>query len=279
MKKEELFDVIGNIDEQYIKEAKQTKIRKNGMKLSILAACLCLFVGVIIFVESNFADATTSQPPVDGYVKSEVENTQNGTDIVENSVDPQIPEIVLSEKTTAEVNIGCENIPSYEADLRWLTEEEMFGNEEMYVFRGKVSGLTNITVDFDGMKEYLCIATVVIDKIYQGDLVEGEQIQIVLPCAIDQGKWYVTDTSIIAQIKTGMEAIFMPWLYTDDSYMEMNGKVLMMKDLASCGIADGMRWIFMETDQGLVYEENCYKGANGAETLDDIEKYVMEMLE
>ena len=55
-----------------------------------------------------------------------------------------------------------------------------------------------------------------------------------------------------------------------DSYIEMNGAVLMTKDLAECGLADGMRWAFLDTEQGLVFLRSAYPGAENATNLDDI---------
>lgn len=49
MKKEELFEVLGDIDEAHIKAARvvATRIRKPiWIKWTVLAACLCLAVGL-----------------------------------------------------------------------------------------------------------------------------------------------------------------------------------------------------------------------------------------
>ena len=70
----------------------------------------------------------------------------------------------------------------------------------------------------------------------------------------------------------------MPWVYDEDSYMEQNGAVLMQQDIAECGLADGMRWAFLSTERGLVYDKNAYPGAKDAADLDDIEEYVTKML-
>ena len=123
-----------------------------------------------------------------------------------------------------------------------------------------------------------CIATIVIDEVYQGDLEPGEQITMLIPCPIDEYNIWVEDTSVISQLESGMEGIFMPWIYDKDSYIEMNGAVLMLRDLAVCGLADGMRWAFLNTDHGLVYERWAYPGTGNATNLDDIEAYVIEML-
>ena len=88
----------------------------------------------------------------------------------------------------------------------------------------------------------------------------------------------IEDTGIAAQIESGMEGIFMPRAYREDAYWEQNGATLMLRDLAPCGLWDGMRWLFLETERGLTYAQSAYPGADGCATLDDIEEYVVKML-
>lgn len=254
MRGNEFLDKMELIDPAYVEAADTNSKRKKSvwLKWGAMAACLCLIVGAITMI------------PRFG----------------ENQIEPQPGEIVLSNKTTAKVSYGYDKgtSTSIKGDLPYLTEEEMFDHENMYVFRGTVSGLTNVTIDFNGEKEVRCIATIVIEKVYQGNITVGDQITMLIPCAIDPIGSVVEDTEVIAQLECGMEGIFMPWVYDENSHTEINGAVLMKQDLASCGLADGMRWVFLSTDQGLLFERNAYPGAKDATNLDDIEAYVTEML-
>ena len=135
-----------------------------------------------------------------------------------------------------------------------------------------------MTIDFNGSKEVRCVASIEIEKVYNGDIIRGKEIRVLLPCPISEGPVTTEDTSIISQIKCGMEGIFMPWVYGKDSYWEENGAVLFVTDLAPCGFGDGMRWAFLDTEHGLVFERNSYPGASNARTLDEIEKYVIGKL-
>ena len=196
-----------------------------------------------------------------------------------NLADLQPGEIATSEKTTAKVSNGYDGgATSNKGSLEYLTEEEMFARENMYVFRGRVSGLKNVTIDFNGEQEGRCIATVLIEKVYKGERTAGDHINMLIPCAIDFLGSTAEDTGVISQLKSGMDGIFMPWVYDENSRIEMNGAVLMYSDLASCGLADGMRWAFLSTDKGVVFERNAYSGAKNVINLDDVEKYVIEML-
>ena len=254
MRGTELLDKMELIDPAYVEaaEGKPRKRKNVWIRWGAMAACLCLVVGTVAMI----------------------------THISRNQNDPQLGEIVLSDKTTAKVSYGynSEFAMSTKGDLVYLTEEEMFSHENKYVFRGKVSGLTNVTIDFNGKKDFRCIATIVIEEVYQGNISAGEQITMLIPCAIGLKGIDVSDTGVIEQLKNGMEGIFMPWIYDDTSYIEWNGAVLMKQDLAVCGLADGIRWVFLSSDQGLIFERNAYPGAKNATNLDDIEEYVIEML-
>ena len=197
-----------------------------------------------------------------------------------NHIDPNPGETILFDKTTAKISYGYDGNegPLSKESLVFLTEEEMFAYKDMYIFRGKVIELTNVTIDFNGAKEYRCIATVVMDEVYQGELAVGDQISMLIPCAVDLTGSGMEDTGVIAQLEIGMEGIFMPWIYDENSYMERNGAVLIMQDLAPCGLADGTRWAFLQTEWRLVFFRSAYPGAKGATNLDEIEEYVMDML-
>lgn len=250
MKEEKLLNAMGKISDELVEDSaiskKQKAHAKAWVKWTAMAACLCLIIGAAAVI----------------------------------SHDPQVSDFVLSERTTAKVSLGYHNEAAVagKADLQYLTEEDMFSQEDMYIFRGRVSSIKNITIDFHGEKEFRCIAAVVIEEVYQGNLQSDSQISILLPCPIDLSGIAVEETDVITQLDSGMEGIFMPRVYREDSFMEMNGAVLMMRDLAPCGLSDGMRWVFLDTDRGLVFERTSYPEAAEAETLDDIADYVKDML-
>lgn len=252
MRGNEFLDKMELIDPAYIEAADALpKKEKNAwIKWVAAAACLCLIVGAATMLYRLNEHPTAPTP---------------------------VP-LVLSDKTTAKVSYGYDGTStSDKALLAGYTEEEMFALENMYIFRGRVSGLCNITIDFQYAKTAKCIATVIIDQVYKGDLVVGEEIKMLLPCPIGVDA-KMEDTGIIKHIEVGTEGIFMPTVYDENSFAEMFGLVVMKRDLASCGIADGMRWVFLDTDKGLLFLHSAYPGAKDATDLDDIEEYVREML-
>jgi len=251
MNSKDLYNAFQDIDDDILERSDSFSRKKTlWIIFAAAAACLLLVIGAIALLPH----------------------------IKQQSLDPQSGGFVLSPQTTATVSYDYDNItPASKERLEYFTEEEMFALENLYIFRGEVKKLTNITIDFKGEKERRCIAEIAITEVYKGDIADGEQIKMLLPCQINVDP-HMEDTGIIRQIETGMEGIFMPIVYNKDSYMEMNGAVLMFRDLADCGLGDGIRWAFLSTDHGIVFAREAYKGAQYANNLDDIEEYVIEML-
>lgn len=253
MRGSEFLEKMELIDSVYVEEAgEQPELRKTiWIKCCVVAACICLIMGSCV----------------------------GAWYLLKGRKAPPIGDFILSDKTTAKVSLGVDGsaLSDSKCLLTFLTEEEMFSKEGIYVFRGTVADLTNVTVDFNGKKEAFCISTIKISRVYKGEITAGEEIKMLLPCAIGiEGK--VEDTGFISQIENGMEGIFMPWVYDENAYMGMLGAVLMLQDLADCGLADGMRWVFLSTERGAVFFREAYPGARYAITLDDVEAYVVDML-
>ena len=250
MNSKDLYNAFQDIDDDILERSDAFSRNKTLRITFVAAACLLLVISAIAL----FPHVKLQNP------------------------DPQSGGIALSPLSTATVSYDYSNTASESKEsLVYYTEEEMFALENLYIFRGEVTKLTNIVIDFNGKEERRCIAEIAITKVYKGEISVGEQITMLLPCQVSVDP-HMEDTGIIRQIKTGMEGIFMPIAYGDDSYMEMNGAVLMYRDLADCGLGDGIRWVFLSNDHGIVFARHAYKGAQYANSLDAIEKYVIEML-
>ena len=71
----------------------------------------------------------------------------------------------------------------------------------------------------------------------------------------------------------------MPMIYDENSVLEENGATLFLKDIADYGFYDGVRFAFLETDHGLVFDRSTYQSIAQAQNLDEIEDYILKMLE
>ncbi len=155
------------------------------------------------------------------------------------------------------------------------TEEEMFAMD-LYIFRGRITALENYTIDYNGTKDIRCVATIAVETVYQGDI--GDSIRMLLPCPLIDGV-YTSISGLIDHFEVGMEGIFMPRRYTKNSYREENGAKFMLSELADCGLDDGIRWIFLQSGDKLLYSQTAYPSAASAKTLEDIEKYIQKMMD
>ncbi len=239
-----ISDALGYVDARYIEEAAELKISKSRKiitKYGAIAACLCIIAALAV----PFAADRLSFYYGD----------------------------------RARIIYGDEGIPDVQSKdlLRYLTEDELFEDERLYAFRGRVEKLENLTLDFGISKVYRCVATIKIEKVIKGDIEEGSKIKMLIPCPIGVDIW-VEDTRFISLIREDMEGIFMPRAYDEDSRMEMDGKSVYFKEIASCGLGDGERWAFLDIDGRIVFSAS-YVGAAGAGSLDEIEEYVIKMLE
>jgi len=244
-----LLSALNGVNDAYIAEAApREKPRHRIPYTAVVAACLMLIltaVGLVRFLTKDDTDIflpTLSERSQGVYVR------HNATP-----------------KSTAVE--GC---------LVWLSLEEIFAPETM-IFRGTVLDIQNYDLSFNGEVVTRAIATVAVSKVLQGDVRVGKEIRILLPCPIT-GDIRISATEVTAQMRVDMEGIFMPKAYGADAYWEQNGAVLYLQDLAPCGLWDGMRWVFLDTSCGLVFDKSVYESVANAESLDEIEEYIQKQL-
>ena len=254
MTKQEAFRLIGEIDGRYVEAAQDCAPRKrinrkrNMRMLAAAAACLVLAAG--IFAGAMRYHEAARQIPL---VASSAGVTARYTD---KAFDP--------------VSAGGEN------SLVWLSEDEIFTHWNTAIFRGTVTDVRNVEIDFAGRKMYRAIAWVRVCTVVRGPYAEGEEVKILLPGAAASGS-RAEDCGVIESIRVGIEGIFMPIVYDDENnFLEMNGVTLDKRDLAPCGLADGERWAFFETPHRLIYAESAFPSLAGAKTLDEVEAFLRE---
>ena len=159
-----------------------------------------------------------------------------------------------------------------------LTEDELFNKYNTDIFMGKIEDIKNIKIDFNGSKEYSAIANIRIEKIYRGHGTVGDVVSVLIPCPINTNV-YVTDTEIVSSMRIGMTGIFMPMKYDETSYREENGAKIYLMDIAGYGFLDGERFAFLNSDNGLIFNKQSYESIASATTLEEIESYIMNMIE
>ena len=241
-------EAMGELDVSYIEEAirfrKSVGVRAR-VRLAVCAACLALVIGAGVFAL--------------GRGQSEIPLSGDSVGVSARYTDKVPP-----------VESSCA--------LIYLTEEELFTYFDTAVFRGTVREIRNIELDFNGDSAYRAIADIEVERVYRGPCEAGETVSVMLPCPIEQGLW-VEDTDTVSAMREGMSGIFMPVVYdSENSRWEQNGAVLIKKDLVDYGFADGVRYAFLETESGLMFDRGAYESIADAQTIDEIEEYILDMI-
>lgn len=164
-------------------------------------------------------------------------------------------------------------------DLVYFTEEELIQREGLEIVKGTITEIKNIEVIIEGNKEYYALASISVEKVYQGQSQIGDVIVMKLPCPIDTGVW-VEDTGIASAMRVGMKGIFMPFTYDEEnSFYRRGDTTLYWKDIVDYGLLDGERYAFLETPTGIIYADFAYPSLEGATSLEEIESFIVKMLE
>ena len=247
MNPKKFSEAMSKIDSKYIDEAiryKKSGKKHNYIRWAASAACLALIIAVTASIAAR---------------------TQNQIKLSDNS---------------SNVTVCYTSSPIYmqsSSSLIFLTEEELFTHFNTAIFKGRIRNLNNIELNFNGDKNYRAIAEIEVETVYRGSCDIGDKVSVLLPCPIMEDYW-VEDTDTVSVMQAGMTGIFMPIVYDDTSVREQNGARLALKDIADYGFADGVRYAFLETQNGLVFSRSSYESISDATTLDEIENYILNMI-
>lgn len=247
MNPKKFSEAMSKIDSKYIDEAiryKKSGKKHNYIRWAASAACLALIIAVTASIAAR---------------------TQNQIKLSDNS---------------SNVTVCYTSSPIYmqsSSSLIFLTEEELFTHFNTAIFKGRIRNLNNIELNFNGDKNYRAIAEIEVETVYRGSCNAGDIVSVLLPSPVMNGFW-AEDTDTVSSMQAGMTGIFMPIVYDDTSVREQNGARLALKDIADYGFADGVRYAFLETQDGLVFSRSSYESISDATTLDEIETYILNMI-
>ncbi len=242
-----LLERIGNIDEKYIEMANKASVKKRNWYIPTIAAACVAILLCLFFVTRNY----------------------NVTDEIKTN------EIILEKSKGIKVSFTDEtiNIETH-ADLIELTEEQIFNDFNNVIIRGTVQEIHNIAINNGSDIEYNALLKISVSSVIRGDCEEGMEIDILIPCPINEDIW-VEDTGVISQAKVGVEGIFMPIIYDESSYSDYgDGHILYMIDIAKYGLADGERFVFLDVGEKLAFANYAFPKLSQQMSLDDIEEYI-----
>ena len=132
-----------------------------------------------------------------------------------------------------------------------------------------------------GMGRYFTVATVEVEDSIRSELEMGDTCRIYLPFA--KGGGLTTTTSIIGdleKLEIGSRAIFMPRKATEEAGEGSGDVWLSYLDFSDYYFGEGMRFLFLETENGTSYATDVYEVEGGNEaSLEKIAAYLRGVLE
>lgn len=163
--------------------------------------------------------------------------------------------------------------------LTWLSAEEILaqGND---IFMGTVTEL-EVYHTTGKINKYFTVVTVEVTDSIRGTMQDGQECRIYLPLAEVNGT--ISTNSLMGdleKLKVGSTAIFMPKTATSDTGLgkQDEGEWLCYADFADYYFSEGKRYLFLETEDGISYEEDVYEIPGENITLEDAAEYIRDML-
>ncbi|MBR2077758.1 MAG: hypothetical protein IJ878_10430 [Exiguobacterium sp.] len=242
MKSEQILRLLGEVDDRYIEESMMIE-RKPYQRLKWGAGLLIAVAAGFMLFTSNVWN----------------ERIPLSTDSTANSV-----HIVDQSKVTSDIS---------EENMMDMTEDELFSKWNPVMVRGTVTNIRHIEIDFNGETEYQSLITIHVSNVYRGDVQIGRDLIVRADAIGETGQ--AEHVSVISHVKQGMEGIFMPIPYDDEFVWEQNDATLRLKDIADYGFPDGERYLFLDTPNGLLFEQDAYPSLQGVDSLDEVENWMM----
>lgn len=311
MTKEELFQAVGHVREDQITEAEvMHRQSRPWRRYGAMAACLALVLGGAFTLEraqrwarleESFQTAVDSESAPDAGGGEDEDhwgalvmpfNPVAGAGLdgesywdgdgkrpgFHYSVNVEIGELdggvrddaaMGAEKNRTEVDSA--------ACLAWLSPEEIFARDTV-IFRGIVRELRYYEVDevrlSGGRTQYTAAAVEVTDPI-RGKLTAGEVCTVLYMGGPDMA---ASISGPLERLEVDSEAIFMPEAANGETGVRNGASYFCYADLAELYLSEGLRFVFLDTGDGLDFERDVYGEIANAETLDEIADYIRGMI-
>ncbi len=274
MTEQELFLALGQVREDLVLEAERPQRAKprQWRRAAAIAAALALVVGgslmALRFTDHQIpiGDYVTGQPLPDGGADTV---GIDGTDY--STLDGPAQPIY----STGDVTIGemsdANAFPQSEPCLVWMEPEEIFSEADA-VLRGIVRSVQYYAVNVGGDDFYYYRFAVEITDCLRGDLAPGDIYNVLSHSGS-------SISGISDSLDVGSEAVFLAGFADENAYLEYNDSRFCYADLAELTLADGIRMLFVQGPEGVLYDSNTYKipAAGDAVRLDDVWAYCAEM--
>lgn len=285
MTSEELFRAVGEVREDQIAEAENMSGRRRPWRrYGALAACLALVLaGAFALerlgdarrwaeVEENFQTAVEVHPESAPDADAGLDGAEYGTESGKRPASHYSVNVEIGElgEDIAEDRVGGAGAASC---LVWLSPEEIFARDTA-IFRGTVRGLRYYAVECGGFETEYTAASVEVTDVIRGDVLPGD-----IRTVVYMGGPHMS-TSIsgpLEKLADGSDAVFMPVAATAETGRQEGDSWLCYADLGDFYLSEGLRFVFLDTGEGLEFERGVYEEIGPAETLEEVTDYLRRM--
>lgn len=160
--------------------------------------------------------------------------------------------------------------------VAWLSPEEIFA-QDTAIFRGTVRELQYFVTEpgYGNMETYYTRAIVEVTDSIRGNVTAGEAYSLLWLGA--KGYMSTSISGPLEDLDVGSEAIFMPIRADRDTGWKEGDRYFCYADLADFYLAEGSRYVFADTAEGLAFDRGTYTEIAEAESLDEVAAYIREM--
>lgn len=303
MTKEELFRAVGEVREDQITDAESVKKQSRPWRrYGALAACLAVVLAAAFALEriegarrwaaleESFHPLTMPESVPDdgggagtgGLDGTEYWSGGEKRPASSCSVNVEIAELQEQDveyaalKRAGGVSSADRAEVSSSSCLAWLSPEEIFA-QDTAIFRGTVRELRYYAVEEarlgGGRTQYTAAAVGVTDAI-RGDVAAGETRTILYAGGPDMS---TSLSGPLDALEVGSDAIFMPIAATPETGWREGDSWFCYADLGEFYLSEGLRYVFLDTGEGLDFSRSAYEEIAGAETLDEVADYIRRM--
>lgn len=177
--------------------------------------------------------------------------------------------------STIKINATDEAVLTHsEANLVYLTEEELFGEElydlELAAFHGVVVAIHNLEVHFKQMTDQFSVVEFEIFEDLRTDLEAGSIVTIRMPGHIQEGSGTNTVMDTAGFLEVGSHAIIMPMKYDETAIYTVGDETLYLDEVAEYGVGDGRRFLFIEDKNEIIFAKEAYPSFASMDSLEKI---------
>lgn len=159
-------------------------------------------------------------------------------------------------------------------DLEDISVEDIFNKYDTSIVEGEVKKIKYIEIKVGEMKVLRAVITIKITEIFRGDLITGNEIDILVPVKS-------TVATVSDYLEMGIKGIFMIVKYDeagDKYYIKSGDNKLVLKDITDYGLLNGVYWLFLNKDGKCIFDREKYAEIGQTDSWQDIEMYVKDKI-